>query len=122
MLRSLHRFGEMIEIMPPPRFCVPSGPKRSTAKPPRLERKLAFRARSRYKIPTMKKFLLCSTLAAFACVAAVQAGEDCDKSKAACTDKAKSACAAKSACCTTTKTVVKKADVSVKGATLLVRK
>ena len=65
---------------------------------------------------TMKKFLLGSILAAFACVSAVQAGEDCNKAKAAaCTDKAKSACCAG-------KAVAKKADTSVRGATLLVRK
>lgn len=55
----------------------------------------------------MKKLLLCSIVAAFACVSAVQAGEECAK--------------AKSTCCPS-KAVVKKADASVRGATLLVRK
>jgi hypothetical protein len=60
-------------------------------------------------ILAMKKLLLCSVLAAFACVSAVQAGEECAKAKSTC-------CSAKA------KAVVKKADVSVRGATLLVRR
>ena len=63
----------------------------------------------------MKKFILCSALAAFTCVIAVQAGETCDKNKAACAAKTTSACGAD-------KVAAKKADVSVRGATLLVRK
>lgn len=66
----------------------------------------------------MKKLLVLSLLAAFACVTAVQAGESCcDKSKAsACSDS-------KAACCSSTKKVTKKVDSSVKGASqLLVRK
>jgi hypothetical protein len=60
----------------------------------------------------MKKLLLCSVVAAFACVS-LQAGETaaCDKSKA-------SSCA--SACSAAKK--VTKASTSVKGATLLVAK
>lgn len=55
----------------------------------------------------MKKILILSVLAAFACVSAVQAGESCcSKTKAAACSKA----------------TAKKADTSVKGATLLVRK
>ena len=66
----------------------------------------------------MKKMLILSILAAFACVTAVQAGENCcDKSKAStCSDR-------KAACCSSTKQVTKKVDTSVKGASqLLVRK
>jgi len=73
----------------------------------------------------MKKLLVCLTVAAFACVSAVQAGEGkaCDQSKAACAEvaKAKSSCA--SACataCSGAKVAKKKVDLSVKGATLLV--
>jgi len=65
----------------------------------------------------MKRFILASIVAAFASVSAVQAGEDCDKAKAACADKAKVV----SACCTKeakAKVVAKKAPE--KGATLLV--
>jgi hypothetical protein len=67
----------------------------------------------------MKKLLLGTTLAAFACLSAVQAGENCcDKNKTACLGKD---CSAKSAGCAQ-KTMAKKADLSVKGATLLVRR
>ena len=69
----------------------------------------------------MKKLLLYSTLTAFACLGAVQAGENCDKNKTACAGKDSAACAGKSACCAE-KVMVKKADTSVKGATLLVRR
>ena len=65
----------------------------------------------------MKSLLTVLTLAAFACVNAAQAGESCDKAKTGCcADKAKAACCEKGA------KQAKKADVSVKGATLLVRK
>jgi hypothetical protein len=71
----------------------------------------------------MKKLLLGSLLAAFASVSAVQAGEDTTKAKAAApTVKAASSCEAKSGCCADKAVVAKKADVSVRGATLLVRK
>ena len=71
----------------------------------------------------MKKFLLGSILAAFACATAVQAGDASTKAKAAaCPDTVKSACAAKTACCSEKAVVAKKADTSVRGATLLVRK
>jgi hypothetical protein len=62
----------------------------------------------------MKKLLVLSLLAAFACVTAVQAGEtSADKSKA-------STCSeSKTACCASAKKVTKKVDPSVKGASLL---
>jgi hypothetical protein len=66
----------------------------------------------------MKKLIVLSILAAFACVTAVQAGENCcDKSKAStCSDS-------KTSCCSSAKKVTKKVDTSVKGASqLLVRK
>jgi hypothetical protein len=65
----------------------------------------------------MKTFLTALILAAFACVNAAQAGENCDKAKAGCcADKAKAAC------CEKGEKQARKADVSVRGATLLVRK
>ncbi len=65
----------------------------------------------------MKTLLTALTLAVFACVNAAQAGESCDKAKAGCcAEKAKAACCEKDA------KQAKKADVSVRGATLLVRK
>jgi hypothetical protein len=71
----------------------------------------------------MKKLLFLSVVAAFACVSAVQAGEDCAaKAKAAaCADKSKASdCSAgKDACCASAKKVTKKVDTSVKGASLL---
>jgi len=63
----------------------------------------------------MKKLLLCSIVAAFASVTAVQAGESSDKAKSSCSESAKSSCCA-------SKAVAKKADTSVRGATLLVRR
>jgi len=60
----------------------------------------------------MKRFILASIVAAFACVSAVQAGESSSKDKASC---------AASACCTKeakAKVALKKAPE--KGATLLV--
>lgn len=63
----------------------------------------------------MKTIILCSALALFACVTAVKAGETCDKNKTACAAKSASSCCAD-------KAVAKKADLSVRGATLLVRK
>ena len=66
----------------------------------------------------MKKLLLCSIVAAFACVSA-QAGDSktcCDKAAAA---KAKAA-ACESGCCS--KQVVKKADSTEKGASQLIAK
>jgi hypothetical protein len=62
----------------------------------------------------MKKLFFCSILTAFVCITAAQAGENC-------CDKTKTACASKSSCCAE-KPVAKKADISVKGATLLVRR
>lgn len=83
----------------------------------------------------MKKLLLCSVLAAFACISAVQAGEDkacADKAKACpaqakvcseaaktCSEKAKAADC--SACCSK-KAVTKKADSTAKGASQLIAK
>ena len=61
----------------------------------------------------MKKLLLCAFVVALSW--AVQAGDD----KAASNTQAKSCCAEKSSCCAK---VAKKADTSVKGATLLVRR
>ena len=80
----------------------------------------------------MKTLLAASLVATFAFVASVQAGDNVEKKKAAASpDQAKSDCAAKAsscadktascaekvACCA--EKVAKKADVSVKGATLL---
>ena len=68
----------------------------------------------------MKTFLLCSIVAAFACVSA-QAGDSkdcCDKAAAA---KAKAAaCESGSGCCS--KQIVKKADSTAKGASQLIAK
>lgn len=82
----------------------------------------------------MKKLFLCSVVAAFACVSAVQAGEDkacADKAKACpaqakvcseaaktCADKAKAADC--SACCS--KKGRTKADSTAKGASQLIAK
>jgi len=66
----------------------------------------------------MKTLLLCSIVATFAFVTTLQAGDD--KKASTCADQAKSSCGAKSSCCA--EKVVKKADTSVKGATLLVRR
>lgn len=78
----------------------------------------------------MKKLLLSSIVAAFACVS-VQAGDNaktCDAAKT-CADKAKTACAAQAkakaatcetACCA--KKLTKKADSTAKGATRLLAK
>jgi len=66
----------------------------------------------------MKTFLLCSIVAAFACVSA-QAGDGkdcCDKTAAA---KAKAA-SCESGCCS--KQIVKKADSTAKGASQLIAK
>lgn len=84
----------------------------------------------------MKKLLLCSVVAAFACVSAVQAGDNakpCADSAKACTAQAKAcsdsakACADKakatdcSACCSK-KAITKKADSTAKGASQLIAK
>jgi len=82
----------------------------------------------------MKTFIVASLLAAFALVTSAQAGDNVDKAKAVATSsQTKTAsvssascgeksgcCAEKSSCCA--EKVVKKTDVSVKGATLLVRR
>lgn len=77
----------------------------------------------------MKKLLLCSVVAAFACVSAVQAGEDktcADKAKACpaqakvCSETAKAKAADCSACCS--KKGVTKADSTAKGASQLIAK
>jgi hypothetical protein len=62
----------------------------------------------------MKKLLVLSLMAAFACVTAVQAGEKKDTKAQASTCEAKSTC-----CAAAAKKVTKKADTSVKGASLL---
>jgi len=69
----------------------------------------------------MKKLLLCSVVAAFACVSAVQAGEDkaCPAQAKTCSEKAKATDC--SACCTK-KAVTKKADSTAKGASQLIAK
>ena len=68
----------------------------------------------------MKPLLLCAIALALLAGTSLQAGD----SKSCCAEKAKgsdcSAKSAKSSCCATK--VVKKADTSVKGATLLVRR
>jgi len=69
----------------------------------------------------MKKLLLCSVLAAFACVCSVQAGSDkaCPAQAKACSEKAKASDC--SACCSK-KAVTKKADSTAKGAEQLIAK
>jgi hypothetical protein len=65
----------------------------------------------------MKPLLLCTIALALLAGTSLQAGD----SKSCCAEKAKgSAKSAKSSCCA--EKVVKKADTSVKGATLLVRR
>ena len=74
----------------------------------------------------MKKLLVYLTVAAFATISSLQAGDCCSKDKAACSTEAKTACsaktAAKSSSCSTGKVAKKNVDPSVKGATLLVRR
>ena len=68
----------------------------------------------------MKKLVVCLTLAAFAFIPALQAGDakTCDSAKSACcAEKAK---AAGDSCCA--KKLVKKVDATAKGATLLVQR
>jgi hypothetical protein len=79
---------------------------------------LALRAKSRYDFPTMKKLLLASLVAAFACVSAVQAGEDCNKACAAKT----ACCAEKSACAKAAALAKARAQAAEKGAWLLVKR
>lgn len=70
----------------------------------------------------MKRIIFASIVTSFVCGLAAQAGEDCDKTKAACADKAKAGCET-AACCAKQakpKGVVKKAPE--KGAMLLVRR
>ncbi len=67
----------------------------------------------------MKKVILSLALVAFALAPLAQAGE-AKKADKDCAGKDKVACTEKSACCA--KTTVKKLDMSVKGAELLVRK
>jgi len=66
----------------------------------------------------MKKLVVCLTLAAFAFIPALQAGDSktCDQTKSACCEKAK---AAGDSCCAKK---VAKSDATSKGATLLVRR
>jgi hypothetical protein len=75
----------------------------------------------------MKKLIFCLTIAAFATVSSVQAGEKVEKSKTTSADAAKSTCTVevktacateKTACCASKKITAKKAH-SMKGAQLL---
>ena len=68
----------------------------------------------------MKKLAICLTLAAFAFIPALQAGDKtCDQAKSGCcADKAK---ASGDSCCSK-KVALKKADATSKGATLLVQR
>jgi hypothetical protein len=74
----------------------------------------------------MKKILVCLTLASFAAMTSLQAGEQCSTAKtsaASCSEKTASCCSATktaSAKCSATK--VAKKNVDVKGATLLVQR
>lgn len=85
----------------------------------------------------MKKLIICLTVAAFALVPALQAGEECAKNKAACADKAKgtscsdkakgASCSeeAKSGCasaCAKSVALKKAVKAGTKGATLLVQR
>jgi len=70
----------------------------------------------------MKKLVVCLTLAAFAFIPALQAGDakTCDSAKSACcADKAKTA--GGDSCCAK-KLALKKSDATAKGATLLVQR
>ncbi len=80
----------------------------------------------------MKKLLICLSVAALAAITSLQAGESA-KDKPTCSTETKSACSAEmksscgaqtasSSCCSAGKVAKKKVDVSVKGATLLVRR
>ena len=73
----------------------------------------------------MKKILVCLTLAAFAAMTSLQAGETSTKDKAACTDQAKSCCrgskTASAKSCSAAGKVAKKNN-DQKGATLLVQR
>ena len=73
----------------------------------------------------MKKLLVCLTLAAFATMTSLQAGEQCTKDKTACSEQTQSCCGASktasTAKCSASKKVAKK-HVDVKGATLLVQR
>ncbi len=72
----------------------------------------------------MKKVIVSLTLAGFAFIPALQAGDakTCDSAKSACcADKAKTAAAG--SCCAAKKlAMIKKADPTSKGATLLVQR
>ena len=69
----------------------------------------------------MKKLIVCLTLAAFAFIPALQAGDakTCDAKSSCCSEKAKTA--STGACCSG-KVALKKADATSKGATLLVQR
>ena len=74
----------------------------------------------------MKKLLVCLTVAAFATMVSLQAGE-CAKEKSACSADAKTSCSSATqtgakSCCAAGKVAKKRVDMSVKGATLLVRR
>jgi len=67
----------------------------------------------------MKKLIVCLTLAAFALIPALQAGDakTCDAKSACCSEKAKAASG--DSCCAKK---IAKSDATAKGATLLVRR
>ena len=90
-----------------------------------------------YLFPTMKKIILSTIVAAFACVSSVQAGENCktktcpDAAKAkgtVCSEQAKAKgtdCSEAKTCCASkakAELTKAKADASVKGATKLLAK
>ncbi len=79
-----------------------------------------------YLFPTMKKIILSTIVAAFACVSAVQAGENCNAKACPATAKAKGTdCSESKGCCADkAKAELTKAklDASVKGATKLLAK
>ncbi len=79
-----------------------------------------------YLFPTMKKIILSTIIAAFACVSAVQAGENCNTKACPLAAKAKGTdCSASKVCCADkakAELTKAKADASVKGATKLLAK
>jgi hypothetical protein len=79
----------------------------------------------------MQKLLVCLTIAAFATITSLQAGEECPMAKSACCDQAKTACtapktaktSATTSCCGAGKVAkVAKKNVDVKGAVVLVQR
>ena len=72
----------------------------------------------------MKRLIVCLTLAAFALVPALQAGEKTEKTAATSATKAKAtaSCSEKSACCEKDTVTKKRVDPSVKGGALLAKR